>query len=123
MVELRIPGDKIFLLEEGELDAASWLVFLGGHCHSLALALNARTGWPLVAIIGASDDCVHVAVRSPADRIVDITGAHSPSDMIKPSMAADKSAQSTRTTSIASLKRTAGQNRLHLWPPLGSILF
>jgi hypothetical protein len=83
MVELRIPGDKVLLLEEGKLDTASWLAFLSGHCHSLALALNARTGWPLVAIDDASAECVHVAVRSPADRIVDIGGAHAPAQMIK----------------------------------------
>lgn len=83
MVELRIPGDKILLLEEGKLDTASWLAFLGGHCHSLAIALNARTDWPLVAIDDASSECVHVAVRSPVDRIVDITGAHAPVDVIK----------------------------------------
>lgn len=83
MVELHIPGDKVLLLEEGKLDTASWLAFLSGHCHSLALALNARTGWPLVALDDASAACVHVAVRSPAHRIVDITGAHAPEQMIK----------------------------------------
>jgi hypothetical protein len=83
MVELHIPGDKVLLLKEGKLDTASWLAFLSGHCHSLALALNARTGWPLVAIDDASAECVHVAVRSPADQIVDITGAHAPAQMIK----------------------------------------
>jgi hypothetical protein len=83
MIELRIPGDKVFLLEEGKLDTASWLVFLSGHCHSLALALNANTGWPLVAIEDAFAVCVHVAVRSPSDRIVDITGAHAPTQMIQ----------------------------------------
>jgi hypothetical protein len=83
VIELYIPGDKIFLLKEGELDPASQLVFLNGHCHSLALALNARTGWPLVAIDNASNDCVHVAIRSPTDRVVDITGAHAPLDVIK----------------------------------------
>jgi hypothetical protein len=30
MVELRIPGDKVLLLEEGKLDSASWLAFLSG---------------------------------------------------------------------------------------------
>ncbi len=83
MVELHIPGDKVLLLEEGKLDTASWLAFLSGHCHSLALALNARTGWPLVAVDDASAECVHVAVRSPTGRIVDITGAHAPVQMIK----------------------------------------
>jgi hypothetical protein len=83
MIELRIPGDKVLLLEEGKLDTASWLAFLSGHCHSLALALNAHTGWPLVAIDNASAECVHVAVRSPADQIVDITGAHTSAQMVK----------------------------------------
>jgi hypothetical protein len=83
MVELRIPGDKVLLLEEGKLDTASWLAFLSGHCHSLALALNACTGWALVAIDDAAAECVHVAVRSPADRIVDITGAHAPAQMLR----------------------------------------
>jgi hypothetical protein len=83
MIELRIPGDKVFLLKEGKLDTASWLAFLSGHCHNLALALNAHTGWPLVAIDNAGGECVHVAVRSPADQIVDITGAHASAQMIK----------------------------------------
>lgn len=83
MVELRIPGDKVLLLKQGKLDTAFWLAFLSGHCHSLALALNVRAGWALVAIDDAAAECVHVAVRSPADRIVDITGAHAPVQMLK----------------------------------------
>lgn len=82
MIELRIPGDKVFLLKEGKLDTASWLAFLSGHCHSLALALNAHAGWPLVAIDNADGECVHIAVRSPADQIVDVTGAHTSTQMI-----------------------------------------
>jgi hypothetical protein len=85
MVELPIPGDKVLLLDEGQLDTASWLAFLGGHCHSLALALHARTGWPFVAIDNAAGECVHVAVRSPADCIVDVTGAHTSAQMIEAS--------------------------------------
>jgi hypothetical protein len=85
MVELPLPGDKVLRLDEGQFDTASWLAFLGGHCHSLALALHARTDWPLVAIDDASGECVHVAVRSPDDRIVDITGAHTSAQMIEAS--------------------------------------
>jgi hypothetical protein len=78
--ELRIPGDRALILDdEAHCDEAALLAFLGGHCHSLALALHERTGWPLVAVDQRSDGvCVHVAVRRPDGTIVDIAGAHTP---------------------------------------------
>lgn len=80
MVELRLPGDKALVLsDEPRLDEAALLAFLGGHCHSLALALHERTKWPLVAIRRQRDGaCIHVAARRPDGRIVDIAGAHLP---------------------------------------------
>lgn len=82
MIELHIPGEKVLVLrEEGKLDPAALLAFLGGHCHSLALALHERTGWPLVAFDNGRGECVHVCVQRPDGQIVDITGAHSPEEM------------------------------------------
>lgn len=78
MRELRIPGDTVLVLDhEGRLDEAALLALLGGHCHSLALALHQQTDWPLVAIDRRRDGvCVHVAVQREDGKIVDISGAH-----------------------------------------------
>lgn len=78
MPELLLPGDKALVLDdEPRLDEAALLAFLGGHCHSLAMALHEQTGWQLVAIDDARDGtCVHIAVRRPDGKIVDLAGAH-----------------------------------------------
>jgi hypothetical protein len=78
MPELRFPGDKVLVLaDDPRLDEAALLAFLGGHCHSLALALHQETDWPLVAIDRRADGvCVHVAVQRDDGRIIDIAGAH-----------------------------------------------
>jgi hypothetical protein len=83
MPELRIPGDKVLVLDDdARVDEAALLAFLGGHCHSLALAIHERTKWPLVAIDQRSDGVrAHVAVRRPDGKIVDIAGAHRPEDI------------------------------------------
>jgi len=64
------------------LDAAAQLAFPDGHCHSLALALAARTGWPLVAVEDPAGVIVHVAVRRPDGRVVDVTGAQQPGGLV-----------------------------------------
>src|SRR4051794_37517203 len=78
MPELLFPGEKVLVIHDAaRLDEAARLAFLGGHCHSLALALHERTGWPLIAIDHRSDGvCAHVAVQRPDGKVVDIAGAH-----------------------------------------------
>ena len=55
--------------DEGVITDEAERVFTCGHCHSLALALNKITGWPLVGMFHVSDrdDGVasHVGVQSP----------------------------------------------------------
>jgi len=56
-------------------------VFNYGNCHSLALAINKLTGWPLYGVYRAADmeDGLpsHVAVKDPQGRLVDIEGFRS----------------------------------------------
>lgn len=73
----------------GVRDDNSSYVFKAGQCHALALALNERTGWPIVSV--GPSECVcdehdddsagvcacqvsHLAVRSPDGDLVDIDG-------------------------------------------------
>ena len=79
MAEFLVPGDIAIVLDgPPQLDPGALLVFLGGHCHSLALALHDHTLWPLVAVDRVRDgERVHVAVRDPDGRLVDIAGRHS----------------------------------------------
>lgn len=65
-----------------QLDPAALLVFLGGHCHSLAVAVHAHNGWPLVAVDRHRDGRrVHVAVRNPDGHVVDIAGRHTDAEL------------------------------------------
>jgi hypothetical protein len=107
VIELRLPHEKVLVLQEAQVDTASLLAFLGGHCHSLALALHARTGWPLVAIDNESGECIHVAVRSPDSRIVDITGAHTPAE-ISGAIIGDTRIRSVKTDDLDRLQQKHG---------------
>lgn len=68
-------GPQDFCLTPGKINAEAVHVYSNGQCHALALAINERTGWP---IVGASpfgtDYPNHVAVKRPDGRIIDITG-------------------------------------------------
>jgi hypothetical protein len=68
--------DRLYVVERGVRDQCATLAFVEGQCHGLALALHRRKGWPLVAIDNADGDCVHVCVRDPDGRLVDIRGFH-----------------------------------------------
>jgi len=49
--------------------------FLGGECYALALALNERTGWPLVLFTNGdhwTGPPFHVAVRHPSGDYMDV---------------------------------------------------
>lgn len=68
-------GDESFELTPGVIDEDAEYVFTHGQCHALALALNERTGWPLVGIAaGGPHHPSHCAVRRPDGEIIDITG-------------------------------------------------
>lgn len=70
------PSQKLYLVEPGVLDERARLAFQSGQCHGLALALNHRLGWPLVAITDRAGVCLHICVRRPDSRLIDVTGAH-----------------------------------------------
>ena len=72
----------MFVVESGVLDDRATLAFVGGQCHGLALALRARTGFPLVAVFDDDGTCVHVCVRDGGGRLIDITGAHDEEDVV-----------------------------------------
>jgi hypothetical protein len=73
---------------------------VGGCCHDFALALHRRTGWPLVVVwkqpvIDAFTIChkpslLHVALRAPDGRAVDIEGAHDVDAMVASYAAASR---------------------------------
>ncbi|MGW6308997.1 hypothetical protein [Streptomyces niveus] len=56
--------------------------FKYGGCGSLALALHAATGWPIVAAVADDGLELHYAVTRPDGFLIDITGAHSEDDML-----------------------------------------
>jgi hypothetical protein len=62
--------------DKGEIDHKAELVFHGGHCHSLALALHMITGWPLFGLKGDPNDpkdIEHVLIESPKG-FLDVNG-------------------------------------------------
>ncbi|HEY5990612.1 MAG TPA: hypothetical protein VIV12_30100 [Streptosporangiaceae bacterium] len=70
----------------GRLDVNARTAFTEGHCHSLALALHEKTGWPLIGGVdrgpeyGSGRVPDHVVVQVPDGRLLDITGLHTVED-------------------------------------------
>jgi len=75
------PSDIVYIVRPGVLDSRALLAFTQGQCHSLALALAERTGWPLVTIESADQTCLHVCVERPDGFLIDITGAHTAAEL------------------------------------------
>lgn len=76
---LEIPGSgpgEIFYAIEGVLDSEARAAFTFGHCHSLALALHERTGWPMLGLQHHSKEINHVVVVMPDGRWLDAKGPH-----------------------------------------------
>lgn len=100
MIELHGPSNEVFLLDEGKLDDRAWLAFIYGQCHGLSLAIQSRTGWPLVAMVDDNGTCGHFCVRRPDGKIIDVTGAHTSEEIT--SACADRCGISTLATYITS---------------------
>lgn len=67
--------DEDFLVEAGRLTEEAEHVFQNGHCHSLALAIHERTGWPLVGVhVDGWEVPHHVVVRHPTGYTFDVLG-------------------------------------------------
>ena len=68
-----------------DAEAISW--FRHGNCAALALALHDLTGWPLTLVARnadpdlLADTWMHVLVRYPDGRYLDITGTHTETDI------------------------------------------
>ncbi len=88
VIALEGTHNRIFLLEKGILDDRALLAFTGSQCHALGLAMHLRTCWPLVAVDNASGECIHICVRDPEKRLVDVTGAHTDDEMARESKGA-----------------------------------
>jgi hypothetical protein len=67
-----VDNTKLKLPVDAEQKDIKWL-FTNGHCHSLALALNKLTNWPLYGFF-AKGIMHHVTVLNPDGRYVDIEG-------------------------------------------------
>lgn len=83
MAQVRLLGthSRIFVLRAGSLDDAALLAFTDSQCHGLALAIQRRTGWPLVAVDDRSGKCVHICTRDPGGWLIDVTGSHTQDEM------------------------------------------
>lgn len=83
--QVPLPGSDgaIYPVTPGLIDADSRAAYLHGQCHALALALNETTGWDIWGSQDGELDIVHVAVRAPDGRFLDITGLHAPKDYLK----------------------------------------
>jgi len=67
--------DTQFTVRPGRFDNAAREACTLGHCHSLALALHRRFGWPMVAILD-DEGPMHIAVRLPDERLLDADGCY-----------------------------------------------
>jgi hypothetical protein len=83
VVGLHAPNDRLHLVEKGRLDARAVLAFTNGHCHSLALALNVATGWPIVGLYRERDECLHMVVQGDTDQLIDIGGARTADEVMR----------------------------------------
>lgn len=94
-VQLRGTHNRVFVLERGVLDEGALLAFTGSQCHGLGLAIRKQTGWPLVAVDNASGECVHICVRDPEGRLVDVTGAHTDDEVARETKGAIRDVKET----------------------------
>jgi hypothetical protein len=95
MIALEGTHNRIFVLQPGILDDRALLAFTGSQCHGLALAMHRRTAWPMVAVDNSSGECIHICVRDPENRLVDVTGAHTDDEMARESKGAIRHASET----------------------------
>src|SRR5579859_1723892 len=68
----------LYRVSVGVLDDRAVRAFLGGQCHALALALHARTGWPLAWVEDDEGEPKHCFVLDPErpQMGLDIAGVH-----------------------------------------------
>jgi len=74
---------EIVQLTVGVLDADAVAVFTEGWCWALAVALEARTGWPIVLLVTSHGLWVHAGVRRPDGKVVDIEGPSDPETWVR----------------------------------------
>jgi hypothetical protein len=103
----RLPGtrNRLYRVTVGLIDIWAQDAYTRGQCHALARALNAATGWPIMVLgspvceqsrTGRPLDCapypdglcacqpVHLAVRMPDGRFLDIHGPRDLTELVKP---------------------------------------
>ncbi|GLY55197.1 hypothetical protein [Lentzea sp. NBRC 102530] len=77
-----MTGDEAAVLPEGCSTVAE--VFEYGQCHALALALHARTGWPIVGLHSSKlGDTSHYLVRRPDGLLVDVRGTRTEQEVLE----------------------------------------
>ena len=72
---LEDADDVEFYVRPGCFDNEAREACTLGHCHSLALALHRRFGWPMVAVVDDNGP-MHIAIRTPDERILDAVGSY-----------------------------------------------
>lgn len=76
---IAVPGSRpgeVFYATPGVMDDQARAAFSFGHCHSLALALHRRTGWPLLGLSrhDRQANLTHVVLEMPDGRWLDASG-------------------------------------------------
>jgi len=82
-IQVAIPGSRpgeIFYANAGIMDSDAQSAFSHGHCHSLALAVHRKTGWPMLGLSRHSrnGDLTHVVLEMPDGRWLDSRGPSQP---------------------------------------------
>lgn len=78
VITIEVAGSRgeAFYVTEGVLDAESRAAFTYGHCHSMALAVHRKTGWPMLGLQHHSKEINHVVLEMPDGRWLDARGPH-----------------------------------------------
>lgn len=81
----RLPGlgGEELEFDDQELDMRAVGAGQRGHCHSLALAIHQRTGWPLVGIQDRGGQLAHVAICTPEGELLDASGCWDLGDLVE----------------------------------------
>lgn len=70
-----------FVIDDETVDSRCERAFSMGQCHGLALAVSARTGWPM-RMISTGDAAEHVVVQMPDGRLLDARGPMHAADLL-----------------------------------------
>lgn len=82
LIKLEASHGRRYVVETGVLDDRALLAFAMGHCHSMAIALQAEMGGEFVGLTQLQTPYDHILVALDETTVVDVGGARTPDEVL-----------------------------------------